>query len=101
MAKTLYCWRCRADIPMLDEQEWEQVLPALTKGVRQIQDYRSRHDASLLKAKQHVYGTGALDRYFELTGYRETDVQALWHHRLSKFGPPCGTCGKPLRTPRA
>lgn len=86
---------------MLDEHEWGQVLPALTEGMRQIQGYRARHDVSLLEAKQHIYGTGALDRYFELTGYRETDVQALWHHRLSRFGPPCSTCGKPLRTSRA
>jgi hypothetical protein len=27
MAKLLYCWRCKMDIPMLDESEWEYVRP--------------------------------------------------------------------------
>jgi hypothetical protein len=86
---------------MLEEHEWEQVGAALSDGIRQIQDYRALHGASLAEARQHVSGTDALDRYFALTGHRETDIDALWHHRLSLFGPPCSTCGKPLRTPQA
>jgi hypothetical protein len=53
------------------------------------------------EAKARGYGTQALERYFQLTGFRETNVDALRHHRLALFGPPCRTCGKPLRTPRA
>jgi hypothetical protein len=101
MAKTLYCWRCRAEVPMLDEQEWEQVELVLSDGIRRIKDHRASHGASLAEAKRHVSGTDALDRYFALTGHRETDADALWHHRLSLFGPPCGACGKPLRRPQA
>ena len=86
---------------MLDEHEWEQLGGALSDGIRQIKDYRTLHGASLAEARQHVSGTDALDRYFALTGHRETDPDALWHHRLSLFGPPCGVCGKPLRTSRA
>ncbi|OWJ64791.1 hypothetical protein BWR60_23030 [Inquilinus limosus] len=86
---------------MLDEHEWAEVYPALSDPIRRIKDYRALHSASLAEAKRHISGTGALDRYFALTGYRETDPDALWHHRLSLFGPPCGACGKPLRTPRA
>jgi hypothetical protein len=29
MAKRLYCWRCRMDIPMLEKHEWVQVEPSL------------------------------------------------------------------------
>jgi hypothetical protein len=101
MAKTLYCWRCRADIPMLEEHEWEQVLPRLQDWILRIQDYRRTHSAPLGEAMEHVYGAGALERYFQITGHRETNANALWHHRLSLFGPPCHACGKPLRTPRA
>jgi D-alanyl-lipoteichoic acid acyltransferase DltB (MBOAT superfamily) len=32
MARILYCWRCRTDVPMLDEAEWAQVF-ALLDGV--------------------------------------------------------------------
>jgi len=83
MPKTAYCWRCNAELPMLDEQDWAQVLPHL-------------HEA-----KDRARGQGALTRYFEITGVRETNVNAIWHHRLSQFGPPCPSCGKLLRTPRA
>lgn len=43
----------------------------------------------------------ALQVYEEITGFHETNKNALWHHRLSVYGPPCLHCGKPLRTTRA
>jgi hypothetical protein len=101
VAKMLYCWRCKREAPMLDEHEWELISPHLTEAAREIKTYRATHGASVREAKDEVYGDGALRRYFELTGFRETNVDAIWHHRLSRFGPPCATCAKPLRTPRA
>ena len=81
MVKVLYCWRCSADMPMLEEHEWEEVVPQLRDG--------------------RGMWPGALERYFQLSGYRETNINALWHHRVSQYGPPCKVCGKPLRTPKA
>jgi len=101
MAKVLYCWRCKMDIPMLEEHEWEQVLPPGHQGIEEMERYRRSHGCSVAGAKDAVYGKGALARYFEITGFRETDIGALWHHRLSLYGPACRVCGKPLRTPRA
>jgi hypothetical protein len=89
------------EIPMLEEHEWDQVLPELRRGIERIKHYRQTHAASLQEAKQQVYGEGALERYYQITGFRATNVNALWHHRLSLFGPPCRACGKPLRTTRA
>jgi hypothetical protein len=86
---------------MLDEREWEQVLPHLAHGIHDIRAYHQAHGGGLMEAKMQVYGNGALQRYYEITGYRETSINALWHHRLSLYGPPCLSCGKPLRTPRA
>jgi len=86
---------------MLEEHEWEQVLPDLRHGIEQIRRYQQTHAASLEEAKNQTYGEGALERYHQITGFRETNIGALWHHRLSRFGPPCRACGKPLRTPRA
>lgn len=101
MAMVQYCWRCKMDIPMLDESEWEGLHPFLNNAIRDIQKYRETHGVSLAEALARGYGHQALDAYFRITGFRETNVNALWHHRLSHFGPKCASCGKPLRTPRA
>lgn len=39
--------------------------------------------------------------YRRITGFRETNPNAVAHHVVSMYGPPCKACGKPLRTPRA
>jgi hypothetical protein len=101
MAKMLYCWRCKQEVPMLDEHEWELIKPSLTEAQEAIKAYRATHGTSLSGAKNQVYGSGAFRRYFEVTGFREASINTIWHHRLSRFGPPCAACGKPLRTPRA
>jgi len=42
-----------------------------------------------------------LREYNRITGLAETNPIAIYHHRLSMYGPPCKKCGKPLGTPRA
>jgi hypothetical protein len=42
-----------------------------------------------------------LRRHRELTGFAETNPNAVWHHVVGMYGAPCSSCGKPLRTPRA
>ncbi len=101
MAKTLYCWRCKTELPMLEEHEWKELSPLLTDAIRQIKSYREEHGASIAEAHAKDFGQSALAKYFELTGFRETNPNALWHHRASLLGAPCTTCGKPLRTSRA
>lgn len=101
MARMAYCWRCKGDVPMLDEREWAQIEPVLRQGIALLQDYRLRHGATLQEARQHVPGEDAIRRYHQLTGFTIGNADAIWHHRLSGFGPPCSSCGKLLRTPRA
>lgn len=101
MAKLLYCWRCAMEIPMLDEAEWERVAPFLANAVSDLKQYRETHGVSLAEAMAQGYGKEVLAEYFRITGFQETNPNALWHHRLSLFGPPCVACGKPLRTPNA
>lgn len=80
--KILWCWRCKVDIPMLNEAEWERV-------------WAAHEDAA------HDHGDGrpaALAEYERLTGFKETNFNAIFHHRVSRHGPPCARCGKVLRT---
>jgi len=41
-----------------------------------------------------------LREYERITGFHETNPNAVYHHRLALYGPGCSNCGKPLRTPR-
>lgn len=102
MAQTLYCWRCDFELPMLDEMEWAQLAPLLQGAIAEFMEERRRTGVGLDEARDTgILGRRALAFYRELTGFEETNLNALWHHRLSLYGPPCGHCGKPLRTPRA
>jgi hypothetical protein len=35
----------------------------------------------------------ACEKYFEITGFRETNPYAIWHRRLSDHRPECSNCG--------
>jgi hypothetical protein len=71
------------------------VMPMLEKG---------EADYVFAPARSRFYVDVApqiLGRYLEVTGFEETNVNAVFHHVVSLYGPPCATCGKLLRTPRA
>jgi len=102
MAKVLWCWRCQMEIPMLEEHEWEELDPLLSHAISDLRQYAIEHGISLGEARARGgLGYRALDAYFKFTGFRETNTNALYHHRVSLYGPPCAACGKPLRTPGA
>ena len=82
MAKMTFCWRCKMEMPMLEEHEWRQIYPLLRQMF--VDD-----------------GLAARGLYQLLTDYDETNVNAIWHHRIAQYGPPCEACGKPYRTPQA
>ena len=44
---------------------------------------------------------GVLREYQRITGFPEKQPMALYHHQVDQYGPPCRSCGKPLRTPEA
>jgi hypothetical protein len=89
------------NLPMLTEEEWTDVSSHFGDNIGQIKRYREKHQCSLAEAQQKGFGHKALARYAHITGFKETNANALYHHRLSMYGPACHACGKPLRTPRA
>jgi hypothetical protein len=84
---------------MLSEDEWQLVNPETM--LEQIKQYRKETGASLVEAYRNNTGLHALVTYERITGFRETNANALMHHRLKLYGPACTACGKPLRTPVA
>jgi hypothetical protein len=92
------------DIPMLDESEFAQWYEtyrsafATRGGPKPAFALRfGRVDTPAMLARF----AGPLEMYERLTGMNETNVNAILHHRVSLYGPPCPACQKPLRTPKA
>ncbi len=85
---------------MLEEHEWKQMEPLLTEQTQVIKEYRTRTGRNLKQAMEEAFKP-ATEKYFELTGFMETNHNAIHHHRLSAFGPECKKCGQLLRTPKA
>jgi len=107
--KTLWCWRCRRDVPMLDDDEWAVLVEAHRSGSDEasrmavIERERVerglaaplplRADATPAQRKLRHLSVG----YEMFTGVAESDPNLVWHHVVSQYGPPCVRCGKPLR----
>ena len=73
---------------MLDDVEWI--------GIQQAWSNAFRNQGSIEEQFQPLK-----DLYFNLTGHRETNENAIMHHRISQYGNACERCGKPFRTPEA
>jgi hypothetical protein len=84
--KPLWCWRCKREVPMLDEEEYRRVYSLFNTGVG--------------NSLERLWGP--LRREYErITGLPAVHRGDIVHHRLALYGPPCKACGKPLRSQRA
>lgn len=81
-------------IPMLDEKEFARVAALISEGL-------SLYKSGSITGRPKAAFAAALQEYKRITGFAETNGNALWHHRLSLYGPECTACGHPLRTPKA
>lgn len=86
---------------MLDEGEFAEVSHLLTEGMKAAKSLPDTPDRPPGSAALSARLQPALDAFERITGYRETNAAAIYHHRLSLFGPPCPACGRPGRTPNA
>ena len=86
---------------MLDEAEFEVVREAHTRGIEAVKDYRQRNGAALSETPIADLHQPVQEAYERLTGATGFDADHILKHRLSIYGPPCATCGRPLRTPQA
>ena len=87
-------------VPMLEEAEWNRLAPSLTNHIEGIKRIRKDQNCDLATAKRFA-DNSACDLYFEMTGFKETNINVLWYHRLSIYGNECPKCGHLFRTPKA
>ncbi len=62
MPITMYCWRCDMELPMLTDQEWDEL-------------------SVIIRDKEGLYSdrnTKFLAEYEKITGYRETNSNAIF-----------------------
>jgi len=86
---------------MLEEHEWEVVHAELQKATLEAKFHRKANQTDLGGTPLERIFRPALEAYERITGFRDTNANALYHHRVALYGPPCRECGKPLRTPQA
>ena len=86
---------------MLDEDEFRLVDALFRGSIRATKDFRLQHNIRLEGASIHARFAPVRKAYEDLTGMADCHENAIMHHRISIYGPPCSRCGKPLRTPRA
>ena len=103
-----YCWRCDRHMPMLSASELRLCEEARRDGATVVQrEARARgvRDfagvGELNRVTEFRRMRPFLDMYKLLTGFEETNPNAIWHHLDDLYGPDCPACGKPLRTPKA
>jgi hypothetical protein len=94
---------------MLDEAEWALVERAREEGMDVVEEERRRRElprqppVELVDESLHLYEDlqAMLAMYRLLTGYEVGFIAAVHDHRMSRHGPPCPGCEKPLRSRRA
>jgi hypothetical protein len=77
------------EVPMLDEVEYAEAHRLYGLSFNNLSLPRKDRFKALL------------DFYNNLTGFNETEPNAVMHHRLALYGPICENRGKPYRTPKA
>ena len=97
----MFCWRCQTDVPMLDEDEYKVIRGLYVQCADRMKEYRQKHGLPLNSLSREEHFRPLLEKYLEMTGFEETEPNAVMHHRISLYGPPCKKCGKALRTPQA
>ena len=98
--KVYFCWKCQRELPFLEEQEWAELHPVLSRTLNAVKQLRRNNGSDIPTAISAVQSE-ALAKFRDITGYEVEQYDVLWHHELAQWGPECSDCGHLLRTPRA
>jgi len=95
-----WCWRCQLELPMLTDEEFAEVSALRVECMSFSEEIQKKYGLNKKGGIDERFKP-ALDKYFEITGFKETNINAVVHHVISQFGPDCKKCNKPLRSPDA
>lgn len=86
---------------MLDEDEYAIISELYRVDLASAKEHRIKNNLPIEGLTVEELFRPVREKYKELTGFEETNHNAIMHHRISIYGEPCKNCGKPLRTPQA
>lgn len=102
--KLMWCWRCKEEVPMLDDEEYSKVYEVYISCIKNVKKYREKYCLSMEETPWDWLYIPVTLEYNRIVGI-ETDfsyLAILKHpHRISSYGPPCKVCGKPLSSQKA
>jgi hypothetical protein len=96
-----YSYGLKRVIPMLTEDEFRPIARLLRSRPCDIQQYMRDHPSASLTEAKHGSASEALDCYERATGVRLESPDMLHWVELARYGLPCPSCGKLMRTPFA
>ncbi len=91
-------------MPMLETAEAALVRQAHLGGMPVVEAEARRQGRVLIPMQLEGaarYRQPMLEMYRLLTGFIETNPNAVLHHEVDQYGSPCPQCHKPLRTAEA
>ncbi len=97
----MWCWRCKMEMPMLEEEEFAVIAELYNQGFKATKELRQKYNLSLENSSIDERFRPLREAYQQITGFEEANHLAILHHRISIYGEPCENCGIPLRTPKA
>ncbi len=98
--KEYFCWRCNRVMPFLNEQEWGEIEPYLANAMKAILKYQEEYECDLHTARMNCKPE-ATAAFETITGVPGVHFEAMYHHRLGRWGNECDECGYLFRTPNA
>lgn len=86
---------------MLDEDEFAVASRLYHESMVGAKELRKQWGVPIQHASIEERFLPVRQYYEQVTGMKDCHQNAVMHHRISLYGPPCKRCGRPLRTARA